>query len=250
MRLRWTFDFVEAIALQSRSATEIPTASMSRRSVTLIVSLWACSLAVPNLDEQAHAADNPAFSTQSQGPTRPRRRRFASGLPSARTNAGRSSRGASRRGPAAYGERRVRDRAPIASAHRRESRRLGGPTLHRAGIEAEAFYTFGHPLSLFAQLRAMEEDLISHDGEEISDVFVERGEMWLSSENIGGTGLSFDFGHLDFEDDRRWWWDGELDATRVTVEVGTSRSRSRWVASSSRSAPTEHDRSRAGGVSA
>jgi alginate production protein len=89
------------------------------------------------------------------------------------------------------------------------------------GIEAEAFYTFGEPLSIFAQIRvAMEEDLVSHAGEEISDVYVERGEMWLASEDIGGTGVSVDVGHLDFEDDRRWWWDAELDAARVTVEVG------------------------------
>lgn len=89
------------------------------------------------------------------------------------------------------------------------------------GIEAEAFYSFGEPLSLFAQVRiAMEEDLISHPGEEVSAVYLERGEMWLASEDIAGTGLSFDVGHLDFEDDRRWWWDAELDAARITYELG------------------------------
>ena len=89
------------------------------------------------------------------------------------------------------------------------------------GIEAEAFYSFGKPLSLFAQFRVvMEEDLISHPGDEISTIFVERGEMWLASADIGGTGVSFDVGHLDFEDDRRWWWDAELDAARITYEIG------------------------------
>ena len=66
----------------------------------------------------------------------------------------------------------------------------------------------------------MEEDLISHPGDEISAIYLERGEMWLASEDIGGTGVSFDVGHLDFEDDRRWWWDDELDAARITYEIG------------------------------
>jgi alginate production protein len=89
------------------------------------------------------------------------------------------------------------------------------------GLEFEAFYTLGKPLSVFAQFKiAMEEDLRSHAGEEISAAYVERGEMWLASEDIGGSGVSFDVGHLDFEDDRRWWWDDELDAARLTYEIG------------------------------
>jgi alginate production protein len=89
------------------------------------------------------------------------------------------------------------------------------------GIEAEAFYTFGEPLSILVQVRiAMEEDLISHAGESLSAIYLERGEMWLASEDVGGTGVSFDVGHLDFEDDRRWWWDVELDAARVVYERG------------------------------
>ena len=41
------------------------------------------------------------------------------------------------------------------------------------------------------------------------------------SENIAGTHLNFDIGRLDFEDDRRWWWDDELDAVRVAYERET-----------------------------
>ncbi len=90
------------------------------------------------------------------------------------------------------------------------------------GVELEAFYSFGRPLSLFAQIRvAMEEDLLSDTFEEVSDAYVERGEMWLYSEDIAGTGLHFDVGRLDFEDERRWWWDDELDAVRLAWETDT-----------------------------
>jgi alginate production protein len=94
------------------------------------------------------------------------------------------------------------------------------------GIEAEAFYSFGLPLSLFAQVRlAAEEgwdagDCMAGDCTEISDRYIERGEMWLYSEDIAGTGIDIDLGRLDFEDDRRWWWDDELDAVRIDFEAG------------------------------
>jgi hypothetical protein len=88
------------------------------------------------------------------------------------------------------------------------------------GLDVEAFYSFGQPLSLFAQARvAMEEDLFSDTLDEVSDYFVERGEMWLYSENIAGSGVNFDLGRLDFEDERRWWWDEELDAVRIAYET-------------------------------
>jgi hypothetical protein len=103
---------------------------------------------------------------------------------------------------------------------------VGGPAethdrlLLEQGLELEAFYSLGEPLSLFAQLRlAMEEDLLPDTLDGVSSQYVERGEMWLYSEDIAGTHLSFDIGRLHFEDDRRWWWDDELDAVRVGYET-------------------------------
>jgi hypothetical protein len=89
-------------------------------------------------------------------------------------------------------------------------------------LEVEVFYTFGPPLSFFAQMRGvMEEDLASfpQDEDELDELFFERGEMWLYSEDIAGSNLNFDVGRLDFEDDRRWWWDEELDAARLAYET-------------------------------
>ncbi|MGH8566703.1 MAG: alginate export family protein [Gammaproteobacteria bacterium] len=91
--------------------------------------------------------------------------------------------------------------------------------LFEQGIEAEAFYTFGPALSVFAQLRAgMEEDLLPDSFEAVSDLFVERGEMWLYSEDLFGSHLNLDLGRLHFEDERRFWWDEELDAVRLAYE--------------------------------
>ena len=45
--------------------------------------------------------------------------------------------------------------------------------------------------------------------------------MWLYTENIAGSHVNLDIGRLDFEDERRWWWDDELDAVRVEYERET-----------------------------
>jgi len=84
--------------------------------------------------------------------------------------------------------------------------------------EVEVFYTLGTRLSFLAQARVkMEKDLRSDSPRGVSDVFVERGEMWVNSEQVFGLPLSIEIGRLDFEDDRRWWWDEDLDAVRVTL---------------------------------
>lgn len=86
-------------------------------------------------------------------------------------------------------------------------------------LELEAFYNFSRTLSFFAQIRpSWEEDLHSGTPEGVSDFFVERGEFWLFARRIAGSGFSLDLGRLNFEDDRRWWWDEELDALRIIYE--------------------------------
>ncbi len=91
------------------------------------------------------------------------------------------------------------------------------------GLELEAFYSFEEKLSVFMQVRAaLEEDLLPGTPNEVSSQWVEREEMWIASEDIGGSGFGFEAGRLDFEDDRRWWWDDELDALRISYERGTA----------------------------
>ena len=96
-----------------------------------------------------------------------------------------------------------------------------GRLLLEQEIETEAFYGINGGLSFFAQLRMPQaEDLDAATPDGVSDIFVERGEMWVNVQNIAGLPLGLEAGRLDFEDDRLWWWDEDLDALRVTCEAG------------------------------
>ena len=44
--------------------------------------------------------------------------------------------------------------------------------------------------------------------------------MWVFAGDVFGSGADLDFGRLDFEDDRLWWWDTELDAVRLEWDGG------------------------------
>ncbi len=81
-------------------------------------------------------------------------------------------------------------------------------------LELEAFYSVGEPLSLFAQFEVGMDTF-----DESVSFFVERGEFWAASENIAGSHVNLEAGRLDFEDERRWWWDDTLDAVRVAYEL-------------------------------
>ena len=53
-------------------------------------------------------------------------------------------------------------------------------------LELEAFYSIGEALSVVRPDRrgCWEEDLLGNTFEDVSDSYVERGEMWLYSEDI------------------------------------------------------------------
>lgn len=95
-----------------------------------------------------------------------------------------------------------------------------GETLFEQEVELETFYTFGPHLFFFAQGRLrMDEQLDANNPDQISDEYFERGELWLYAEEIGGSPFSLELGRLDFEDDRLWWWDADLDAIRATMDA-------------------------------
>lgn len=91
--------------------------------------------------------------------------------------------------------------------------------LFEQSITAEVFYSFGPKLSLFAQLEgASEYDLDHAVPDRVSTLYLRREEMWLFVGDVAGTGANVEAGRLDFEDDRLWWWDADLDALRVSLE--------------------------------
>ncbi len=79
--------------------------------------------------------------------------------------------------------------------------------------EPELFYTLGPQLSFLTQARVVREKATGVASRD----FVERGEFWLYAQPMSSFPLTFEIGRIDFEDDRRWWWDGDLDALRVTL---------------------------------
>ena len=88
-------------------------------------------------------------------------------------------------------------------------------------LELEAFYPASATLSAFMQLRlAHERDRHARDPTMRFARYVERGEMWLHAREVAGLPLNLEFGRLKFEDDRRWWWNQELDAVRLSHRGG------------------------------
>ncbi|MBU0756132.1 MAG: alginate export family protein, partial [Planctomycetes bacterium] len=109
------------------------------------------------------------------------------------------------------------DRIPIGHPKNRYGENLFGQEL-----ELEMFYVPAPALSFFVQFRLIqEEDLKSQRPDEISDFFLERGEMWFHVDEVAGLPLGLEAGRLDFEDDRRWWWDTALDAVRLIYGTDT-----------------------------
>jgi alginate production protein len=112
-------------------------------------------------------------------------------------------------------------------------------------LEGELFYTLGEPLSFFVQAGLRwDYDLLSATPNGVDDWYVERGEMWIFAGDVLGSGIDFDVGRLEFEDDRRWWWDEELDAARVEWEGGPEEAFGASLAVAHELAPNRSDRSR------
>jgi hypothetical protein len=89
-------------------------------------------------------------------------------------------------------------------------------------VEVELFYSFRPDLHVFAEGEfSSERDVHQNNERNESDSYVERGESWLFAEDVADSGWSFEAGRLNFEDERRWWWDEELDAIRLSYPTET-----------------------------
>ena len=95
-----------------------------------------------------------------------------------------------------------------------------GQRLLEQEVELELFYPLHDWVTLFAQVKfGMEEELDRDNPDQLSGSFVERGEMWIFiAEDPEDAPFSFEIGRLEFEDDRLWWWDEDLDAVRLALD--------------------------------
>lgn len=109
-------------------------------------------------------------------------------------------------------------------------------------VEGELFYTLGEPLSFFVQASLhWDRDLRSRTPDGADDWYVERGEMWMFVGDLLETGVDLEIGRLQFEDDRRWWWDAELDAVRLEWEGGPDDAFGAELALASELGPSRSD---------
>ncbi len=92
-----------------------------------------------------------------------------------------------------------------------------GETLWESEVEIEAFYAFSKNTFFFAQgVAGFDRSVTAPAGTlQVQSSFLERGEMWWAQRNLFGRGIHLEVGRLDFDDDRTWWWDDDLDAIRL-----------------------------------
>lgn len=90
--------------------------------------------------------------------------------------------------------------------------------LDRTGafFELELLYEFAHRHALFVEtLVAGRLDHEPERAERDRDAWWRRGELWLYSGGWFEDRVSYQIGRQNFNDDREWWWDEELDAVRL-----------------------------------
>ena len=49
---------------------------------------------------------------------------------------------------------------------------------------------------------------------------IQRGQSWLHLNDLAESGFSLRVGRQNFQDEREWWWDADLDAARAFYEIG------------------------------
>lgn len=87
-------------------------------------------------------------------------------------------------------------------------------------LQFELFYGFSEKLAAYLEAEFEgERDVQSSDEELASAQFFERGESWLWAGNLRNSGVDFQGGRISFEDERRWWWNEDLDALRLSYRT-------------------------------
>lgn len=86
-------------------------------------------------------------------------------------------------------------------------------------LQLEFFYPFTEEVSLFAELKALDQREIdaedpARDRDLRTNTQLQRGEMWLFVDRLFSPQTGLQLGRQDFREKREWWWDEDLDAVR------------------------------------
>ncbi len=86
-----------------------------------------------------------------------------------------------------------------------------------AGFQLELFYKMASNLFLFAEMTGDSDAEIYRQGgrDRTLSRRLRRGETWLFWGDIADSGFSFQVGRQNYQDQREWWWDENLDSVRL-----------------------------------
>ena len=88
-------------------------------------------------------------------------------------------------------------------------------------FQVELFYPYSDRMFFFAEAKALYEAELRHTGSEpATDKSVERGQMWVFLDRLGGTGIGLQLGRQNLRETREWWWDTDLDMARMYFDHG------------------------------
>jgi len=83
-------------------------------------------------------------------------------------------------------------------------------------LNVQVFYRISENTSVFLENEVQYvSEYFSEVGHTESQWVFERTESWIFFNNMADTGISLQIGRQNFEDDRQWWWDEQLDSIRV-----------------------------------
>lgn len=88
-------------------------------------------------------------------------------------------------------------------------------------IELELFHPLTRSLFLFLEGKlGYAADLYSRVGPAEHEWKLQRGQTWLHWYDVAESGVSLRVGRQNFQDEREWWWDYDLDGLRLFYEWG------------------------------
>jgi hypothetical protein len=89
-------------------------------------------------------------------------------------------------------------------------------------IEFELSYDIGDSVKLYSDIKPFyKKELYLENGNPDRETSgVKRGETWIYFSDLFISNLSFQLGRQNFNEQRKWWWDEDMDAVRIYYKSG------------------------------